>query len=187
MKPTLKEALIALRAWSHWHRIISGQPKYLPGQGMLERGFKIAPESLKEESRKTVIRLARLGRCIACGTEVGASSGDHIIPLSRGGPQSAENFMPLCKKCNSSKGDKDLLEWWVNYGRRIEDLNHDALDIYLRLRYRLADKEELDSPAPWYLCEALKQAEEVLPSNGLRVLWQLKLREKHSTLDSFFK
>ena len=185
MKPTLKEALIALRAWSHWHRIVGEHPKYLPGRSLLEAGFKIAPSSLKEESRRTVIRLARLGKCVACGVEVGVGSGDHIIPLSRGGPQSVENFMPLCKRCNSSKGDKDLLEWWISYGRRIEALNHDALDVYLRLRYRLASEEELDFPAPWYFSEALKQAEEMLPSNSLRKLWSSKLHKKTDALHFF--
>jgi len=177
MEPTFKKSLIALRAWSHRYRIVSENPKYLPGLRLLEKGFDVALRSLESESRKTVLRLAGLGRCVSCGLTVGIGSGDHIIPLSRGGPQSAENFMPLCKRCNSSKGNKDLLEWWIGNGRHIKDLNHDALTIYLRLRYRMANEKERCSPAPWYLREALNQTEEVLPQSLLN-FWQSKIYGK---------
>lgn len=37
---------------------------------------------------------------------------DHIIPLSRGGPDSIDNLVYACKKCNLSKGIKSLPEWF---------------------------------------------------------------------------
>jgi 5-methylcytosine-specific restriction endonuclease McrA len=48
--------------------------------------------------------------CAACGA-TGPSTIDHIIPLSRGGTDSVGNLMPLCGRCNSSKGTKTLTEW----------------------------------------------------------------------------
>lgn len=36
---------------------------------------------------------------------------DHIIPLSRGGNHTYGNLMTLCTRCNSSKGNKLLVEW----------------------------------------------------------------------------
>jgi len=172
---SLRKSLIALRAWSHWHRVVSENPKYFPGLSLLKKGFEAAHESLMSESRKTVLRLAKLGRCVSCGVKVNVGSGDHIVPLSRGGPQSAENFMPLCRRCNSSKGSKDLLEWWIGCGRHIKDLNHDALTIYLRLKYRLTSEEELDSPAPWFVHKAVKQAESLLLRNPLMLkYWRSK-------------
>lgn len=36
---------------------------------------------------------------------------DHIIPVSRGGPNTLENVTIACKSCNSSKNNKTLEEW----------------------------------------------------------------------------
>lgn len=36
---------------------------------------------------------------------------DHIVPLSKGGKHELINLMPICDKCNMSKGSKLLNEW----------------------------------------------------------------------------
>jgi 5-methylcytosine-specific restriction endonuclease McrA len=38
-------------------------------------------------------------------------SVDHIDPISMGGPDKIENAVPCCKRCNSSKWKKSLLNW----------------------------------------------------------------------------
>jgi len=52
---------------------------------------------------------AILGRfnhsCAYCGT-TGEMEQDHVIPLSKGGPYTADNIVPACKSCNSSKGNR---------------------------------------------------------------------------------
>lgn len=37
---------------------------------------------------------------------------DHLIPKSRGGPDSIHNKVWVCKKCNLEKGNKDIFEWY---------------------------------------------------------------------------
>jgi hypothetical protein len=167
---TLKEALVRLYGWSHWHRIISENPKYFPGKNLLLKGLKAADKGVESPCRKTVIRLVKLGKCVACGSPVTISSGDHVIPISKGGPQSVENYMPLCKNC-SSKGNHDLLEWWISRGCQIQNLNPDALIVYLRLKHRYSQPAERNAPAPPYVLEALRQAEQTLPFH-LRIIWK---------------
>lgn len=49
------------------------------------------------------------GRCVYCGDE--ADSVDHVIPVSRGGPDALRNLAPACRPCNASKGNRLLCEW----------------------------------------------------------------------------
>lgn len=53
-------------------------------------------------------RLQR-GPCAYCGGRAGTV--DHVLPLNRGGRHSEGNLVPACRSCNSSKGDKLLIEW----------------------------------------------------------------------------
>lgn len=47
--------------------------------------------------------------CWACGAS--GSTWDHRIPLARGGRHSIGNALPLCQRCNASKGTLLLSEW----------------------------------------------------------------------------
>lgn len=61
------------------------------------------------------------GCCAVCGRPKGlwhTLATDHWIPLSRGGPTTAENIIPLCHAlkdgeggCNNSKAAKDPIKW----------------------------------------------------------------------------
>jgi 5-methylcytosine-specific restriction endonuclease McrA len=64
------------------------------------------PLTLKEWKE---IKTSYNNRCVYCGSS--AISQDHIIPLSRGGKHSADNVVPACQFCNTSKGAKSLLVW----------------------------------------------------------------------------
>lgn len=46
-------------------------------------------------------------RCLSCGCD-GPLTIDHVIPVSKGGPNTAANVQPLCGPCNSSKATKTI-------------------------------------------------------------------------------
>lgn len=45
--------------------------------------------------------------CVACGAS-GPLQVDHIVPTSKGGPNTIDNIQPLCGRCNKSKSDKTI-------------------------------------------------------------------------------
>ena len=54
-------------------------------------------------------------RCAYCGTS-GALTMEHVVPLIRGGNHSVGNILPVCARCNSSKGGRLLTEWRKSRG-----------------------------------------------------------------------
>jgi 5-methylcytosine-specific restriction endonuclease McrA len=58
-----------------------------------------------------LLRLAVFGRkCAYCGA-TGRLVIEHVEPESRGGQDVVENTVPACPSCNTSKGNRFLLEW----------------------------------------------------------------------------
>lgn len=51
------------------------------------------------------------GHCAYCMCNDKPLTKDHVIPLERGGNNTASNVVPACKSCNSSKGTKYVTEW----------------------------------------------------------------------------
>jgi hypothetical protein len=84
--------------------------------------------------------------CVYCGASSKLST-DHIIPISRAGVDprvsmlldTADNCVCACQSCNSSKGDRDIFEW---YGpERIDEIPKLALSKFLKLSYRLHETQ----------------------------------------------
>jgi hypothetical protein len=84
--------------------------------------------------------------CIYCGATTGLST-DHIVPVSRAGVDpriaalldTADNCVCACRKCNSSKGDKDVFGW---YGpERTDEIPKLVLSKFLKLAYRLHETQ----------------------------------------------
>jgi 5-methylcytosine-specific restriction endonuclease McrA len=48
------------------------------------------------------------GRCVYCGAA--ATSLDHVVPKSRGGPHTWENVVSACSRCNHVKADRAIAE-----------------------------------------------------------------------------
>ena len=59
--------------------------------------------------------------CTYCEKRVqnwATSNGDHVVPMSRGGYDLVENIVPCCRSCNSSKGNRLLMDEWVPVSAR---------------------------------------------------------------------
>ena len=69
--------------------------------------------------------------CAYCGDKENLQ-WEHIIPKSRGGPDSIDNMVQACRECNASKGAKDPFEW---YGDRRDELPRVVLGKYLKLAF----------------------------------------------------
>lgn len=58
--------------------------------------------------------------CAYCGRKMERLTIDHIIPLSKGGPDSLRNVVPCCPRCNSAKRNKGLLEWVTYFSQHYQ-------------------------------------------------------------------
>lgn len=83
-------------------------------------------EYIKEREQRDV--------CIYCGKK-GNLTLEHILPRSRGGPDTADNAVFVCRTCNCSKGDKRLYEWFGLDNR--DGIPRIAEGKYLKLVYSI--------------------------------------------------
>jgi 5-methylcytosine-specific restriction endonuclease McrA len=74
---------------------IMGREYHQPDQGR-ER----VPEAVRHE-----VWRRDEGKCVRCSSREKLEF-DHIIPISKGGSNTARNIELLCEKCNRTKGDK---------------------------------------------------------------------------------
>lgn len=82
--------------------------------------------------------------CRYCGYEFKDRSEiafDHVLPRACGGSDSADNLLPVCKSCNSSKGKKDFLEWFIEKNHFFPPLY--LYSLYLKLVYYYSVENDL--------------------------------------------
>ncbi len=68
--------------------------------------------SIVEDDRLKLILPQACSYC--AGTE--SLAVDHLLARSRGGSESGDNIVWACRRCNSSKGASDVLEWLQKRG-----------------------------------------------------------------------
>lgn len=70
------------------------------------------PGSITKEDIADAIS-AQDGRCAYCMCSLDDGyTVDHVVPMSKGGPNTRGNIVAACKSCNCSKNDKSLEEWF---------------------------------------------------------------------------
>ncbi len=89
------------------------------------------------------IKLLLGQKCSYCGSEENLAL-DHIFPKKYGGKDTGDNLIYACRKCNSSKGKKDLMEWMISKEQFPALL---ILRRYLKLVIEFCEKENyMNSP-----------------------------------------
>ena len=83
----------------HWNRLI----KYLR-TGEHEEAFSLYEDAQYWKEVRRLVWKRDGGKCSKCGTS-SELEFDHIIPVSKGGANTAKNIELLCMKCNRKKGD----------------------------------------------------------------------------------
>jgi 5-methylcytosine-specific restriction endonuclease McrA len=68
--------------------------------------------ALFESPSKAVVFTRDGFACQYCGTRVSMATGtrDHVMPRSRGGPDTLSNVVTACRACNIRKGDRTCAE-----------------------------------------------------------------------------
>jgi 5-methylcytosine-specific restriction endonuclease McrA len=78
------------------------QKKKIERLKMKEGAIEIKREPIPEKVKIFVWNRDH-GKCVKCGSQVNLEY-DHIIPISKGGSNTARNIQLLCEECNRKKG-----------------------------------------------------------------------------------
>ena len=150
---TLRHGLYCLYALQQWESIT--QPKTGPYKpSYFYNALEGVLHGLERPSRQTALRHIAENACTICQAplDITRSVLDHLMPTSRGGPDTLDNTCMLCPKCNSSKGAKDLLQWWADKHRNPLALDRRVLCLYARIYWQHTTSAALQS----FASDALK-------------------------------
>lgn len=103
-----------------------------PGEGRKDRGARLEAKSswLYRHRRRVRMREAKrdltpsqwqqilsyFGQCCAYYHRIlKEATADHVVPVSRHGDHTAENVIPACRRCNSRKGTRTILEFVTGF------------------------------------------------------------------------
>jgi 5-methylcytosine-specific restriction endonuclease McrA len=164
------QTLIALYALQQWECL--KQPQLSPYKpGYFYNAIQGILRGLETPSRGTALRHLATSACIACGDPVNPlrSRFDHIIPSASGGPEDLGNALVLCRPHNSSKGTRDLLDWWLWKSYDALLLPREVLCLYARIHWQHYGPEVLGEPTPPFLAAFLCARAAALPGDDYRI------------------
>nr|DAW68071.1 MAG TPA: replisome organizer [Caudoviricetes sp.] len=88
--------------------------EYRKKQKKLTGNNKLCENGLSVNDWKAVLDYFN-HECAYCGSKEDLEQ-EHIVPVSDGGTYAIGNIVPACRKCNASKGNKNLDDWYRNSG-----------------------------------------------------------------------
>ncbi len=101
------------------YALAAGKPKFdRPCFAVRAKAFKAYQEGrwqIHDLLKNNIAKIQNPDVCWYCGRKVEDPKEltiDHIIPRSKGGTNDMDNIFMVCKGCNSSKRDMDVLEWF---------------------------------------------------------------------------
>lgn len=133
MPPSAVKTIRDLIFWEYAKLISGSALKDRKNYGFVMHNFKLLQSGKKRWS--DILREDMnmdTSKCAYCGN-VEDLSNDHIVPKRECHYAEIHNIVKACKKCNSSKGDKDLFEWW-GLERRYE-IPRIVMGKYLKMLY----------------------------------------------------
>ncbi|UCE36035.1 MAG: HNH endonuclease [Thermoplasmata archaeon] len=143
MPPSAVKTLRDLIFWQY-AKIISesagfGKSNY---RFIMNRFKKLQSDEIEWSSsiREWIQEKENPNQCIYCGAEEKLTV-DHMIPLSRGGPDHPDNAVMVCSHCNSLKGNKRLYEFHSLENRNV--IPRIAEGKYLKLLYDELERRKL--------------------------------------------
>lgn len=103
-KESSKAQRFAMSAYGHKRRA------RLRGNSTFEKRRTDRPRQLERQ---------RWG-CFYCGARLAMETAqeEHVVPIARGGCDGVGNIVYVCKRCNSSKKDRTIMEWRMATLRR---------------------------------------------------------------------
>lgn len=115
IKLLLKGKVIPIDYYEDCELILINKDTVLIPRTMVLREYVKVPLRTAKPSRRSIFARDNY-TCVYCKRQLNGDelSIDHVIPRSRGGPNTVENLATACKKCNNKKGDRTPAEWRRN-------------------------------------------------------------------------
>lgn len=122
-----EKRLVSMRQWQRENRskimetrrvyVSANKEAIAAGKRLYKARKRNAEGKHTGEDVKRLMVLQRK-RCANCGTDISSDYHvDHVIPLSKGGGNGADNIQLLCPTCNIRKKDKDPIAFANQMGR----------------------------------------------------------------------
>lgn len=131
--PRMVKSVKDLIFWEY-AKLIAESAGYKDNYGFIVSKFKKLKSGelkWKEVDQDAIDYQFKERKCIYCGEKENLTK-DHIIPKIKGGKDIPANIVLACKKCNCSKNDSDVFEWYY-VKKKVKNIPSHIWKRYLKL------------------------------------------------------